>query len=402
MRYIIFFSIFFAIGFSNTTRVKSKIPIPQNKILKRYSSNCNSKCLTNLIIKGKVFTFLANMSNNVNNFALKEQKLILESVLNIKNNSSLDEIKIALLLPDKIIGRYSESTTKTVFSYLLTKKHKFQVKSYFIDVESRKSISRALNQINRDKFKFVIAPMTNRGATIISKLNPEIFIYFPTIHSSEIKDRSKYMFFGGIDYKAQIRKLVRYIKNRKISLFYDSSKKGRELNSIVVSELKRSKKRVRISLNRSVSKKHSDFSHLFKDNNKTIGNTYFLNTTKVKSSILLAQLTSFDQEPSLILSTQINYTPIILSMTQPYDRKKMLIANSISNIDNKKIVDTNLLFNNDIKYDWINYSTTVGIDYLFHLMSGKKRLYRERFVDNQLQYRIRVMKPLEAKFLEVK
>jgi len=403
MKYIIILNILFSIIFADiVAKIESTIPLPETKILKKVLLDCNSSCLTDLIIEEQIFSFLAQLPDDIDNFVLKEQRLILESLLNISNSSSLDEIRVALLLPDKIIGRYSESTIKTVFAYLLTKDHKFHIKSYFIDKEDNRSISTALENINRDNFRFVIAPMTSKGAKVIAKLNPDIYLYFPTIHSLEIEERTPYMFFGGINYKVQIEKLVSYIGDRNISLFYDSSKKGKALNSMVLSELNRSKPDNIISIKRTVSKDSSNFSNLFKDNNKTFGNSYFLNTTQVQSSILLAQLTSYDQEPSIVLSTQINYTPILLSMTQPYDRKEMLIANSISNIENRLVVETNSIFNNDIVYDWINYSTTVGIDYIFHMMSGKKRFYKEHFIDNQLIYSIRIMKPLEAKFLELK
>lgn len=401
---LIIINIFISIVFANQeAKIKSSIPIPETKILKKNVNNCDNICLNKFILDEQIFSFLANVPDKVNNFALKEQKLILQSIFNIKNhNESFGSLKIALLLPEKVIGRYSSSTTKAVFSYLLTKKSKFQIKSFFIDKEDNQSISKALENINKDNFKFVIAPMTLKGAKIISKLSPQTFIFFPTIHASKIKSRSKYLFFGGIDYNAQIQKLLTYQKNRRIALFYDNSVVGRKLNSTVILKLKKSLPNTRISINRAVSKKTSEFSQIFKDNNRTVGLSYFLNTTVVQSSILLAQLTSFDQEPSLILSTQINYTPTLLSMTQPSDRNKVLIANSISKINDRYITDANSLLNNDIIYDKINYSTTVGLDYFFHLITGKERIYKEVMIENQIRYSIRIMKPLRSKFAEIR
>jgi len=362
---------------------------------------CNTECLTKLIFDEQIFSFLANIpKSKTDSLMLNEQKLFFESILNIERLELSNNINIALLLPEKVIGRYSELTAKTVFSYLLNRNKKFKVKSYFIGNENNESISKALENIHRDGFKFVIAPMTVKGAKIVGNLDSSLYIYFPTIFTSEIENKNRRMFFGGINYELQITQLTKYINDRNISLFYDDSLKGKELNSMVLTELDKTKPRTRISFNMAVSRENSDFSNLFKDRNDTVGNIYFLNTTKVKSSILLAQLTSFDQEPSLILSTQTNYSPVLLSMTQPYDRKNMLIANSISD-DNQDIADTNALFNNDITYDAINYSTTLGVDFLFHLISGQKRLYKEPLVNNQIIYSIRIMKPLQASFSEI-
>ena len=400
MKYFLIFHILFFVGFAKT-RIKSDIPLPETQVLNTSFTVCDNECLTNFILNEQVFSFLANVpQKDTNSLVLNEQKLILESLLNIERLKLLNEIRIALILPEKVIGRYSELTAKAVFSYLLNRDKKFQVKSYFIGDENNTSIKKALEDIHRDKFQFVIAPMTIKGANIISNLNSNLYIYFPTIFVSEMKNKNMRMFFGGINYKSQIKQLSKYINNRRISLFYDDSKKGKELNSMVLRELHQRRRRPRISFNMAISRENSDFSNLFKDRNDTVGNIYFLNTTKVKSSILLAQLTSFDQEPSLILSTQINYSPVLLSMTQYYDRKKMLIANSISN-RNTKIVDTNSLFNNDITYDWINYSTTLGVDFLYHLISGNKRLYKEPLRNNQIIYSTRIMKPLQASFSEI-
>ncbi len=382
-------------------RVPSPLPLPETTILKRDSINYDEERLHQFLLDGDIFSFLAYSSESMKSFSLRERRLVLNSLFNVSTPREFDGIKIALLLPENIIGRYSSFTTKAVTSYLLSKKSEFQLKNYFIKDESNETVSSALEEIMRDEVQFVVALMSINGAKVVNELSPNLFIYFPTVNRSKVETDSNYLYFGGIDYQRQIENLLSYYKGGQIALYYDASSRGEELNSIVMRELNISHPDANITMVKSISKSDSDFSKIYKDNNDTVGSSYFLNTTKVKSSILLAQLTSFDQEPELILSTQNNYTPILLSMTQYADRKSMIIANSISGSFDETIGDINSLLNNDIHYDWINYSTTVGVDYFYHLMSGEERSYRESIVNNQINYTIRFMKPIEAKFLEV-
>jgi SRSO17 transposase len=381
---------------------QSPIPVPTTEILKRDSNICQSEeCLRDHLLNGQIFSFLSYADGELDTFALKEQKLFLSALFNVDKESNFDKkIEVALLIPDKMIGRYSSLVSKSVLSYLLTIKQPFRIKNFYIDREDKKSILKAYQNIAREKFKFVIAPMTEKGAKIVGEITPQIYTYFPTVHSSKVYKKDEFMFFGGIDYKKQIDELVKFLQKRgKIALFYDGSKKGKELNLIVLRKMANLK--MNITSKNMVTNKTATFSNLFKEDNSTVGQSYFLNTTKVKSSILLAELTAFEQKPNVILSTQINYSPILLSMTQLNDRKNMLIANSISRKDNREIVDINSLFNNNIRYDWINYSSTLGIDYFYSIISGNSRQYKEPMIAHQIVYETRIMKPLLAKFIEV-
>ena len=54
----------------------------------------------------------------------------------------------------------------------------------------------------------------------------------------------------------------------------------------------------------------------------------------------MSQLTLYDTNATNVLSTQINYDPLVLSMTQYEDRKNMIIANSITQ-NNNILIETN-------------------------------------------------------------
>jgi len=84
-------------------------------------------------------------------------------------------------------------------------------------------------------------------------------------------------------------------------------------------------------------------------------------------------------------------------MTQYIDRKNMIIANSITE-QNNELIQINALLGNDIVYDWINYTTTVGIDYFYYLLTFENRQYNIDLKNNQMQYDIKLVQPSYSKF----
>ena len=115
--------------------------------------------------------------------------------------------------------------------------------------------------------------------------------------------------------------------------------------------------------------------------------------------MIMSQLTLYDTNATNVLSTQINYDPLILSMTQHEDRKNMIIANSITQ-NNNVLIETNSLLSNDIVYDWINYTTTVGVDYFYNLATREDREYNIAVEDNQMIYQIELLNPARYRFIK--
>jgi len=76
----------------------------------------------------------------------------------------------------------------------------------------------------------------------------------------------------------------------------------------------------------------------------------------------------------------------------------MIIANSITN-HNDVIIETNALLGNDIVYDWINYTTTVGMDFFFSQLNASKREYDIEIIDNQMIYPIELIRPSVSRFI---
>jgi SRSO17 transposase len=113
--------------------------------------------------------------------------------------------------------------------------------------------------------------------------------------------------------------------------------------------------------------------------------------------MLIAHLTFVGAHEHNILSTQMSFDPTLISLTQSKDRKNMIVANSIVT-HVPSIYEMNALFNNDLTFDWINYTTSVGADYLISLLNNEQRQYQLSINDFQVIYPVELMSPKEFGF----
>ena len=378
---------------------------------------CSEACLKKLIAHEQVFSFLAHAQGRIEDPELNDIRLIYVTVFNLGAARDSNELKIALLLPHRVIGRYAFSTTNAVFAYMLAKNRAFEVRTFQIEDESIESIDHALREMQEDGFYYVIAPVTKKGATHITRINPDMSIYFPTVNRNDIAAASPSLYFGGIDYRAQIDALLQESVSPLV-IFYDKSQLGRELRQHTHDEfLIQDENQTEISaffpnettapeneplikevFSYAVERKTSNLEHQLKENEKIQFGSFVLNTPIVKSGMVMSQLTLYDTNVTNILSTQINYDPILFSMTQYSDRKEMIIANSIGH-NNNILVEANTFLNNDIVYDWINYATTVGTDLFYHLITRSDREYNLPLEMNQIKYPISFVKPSVSRFV---
>ncbi|MDQ1337862.1 MAG: hypothetical protein QG617_829 [Campylobacterota bacterium] len=323
------------------------------------------------------------------------------SALEAKPASSDTKLRIALLIPYNKIGRYAASTTNASFAYLMSKNRPFELKSYKIEDESYDEIFKTLKKIQADGFSYIIAPLTQSGEKIVSKINPQINIYFPTINKKDTQTTSKYLYYGGIDYRAQSDLLLKESVSPLV-IFYDKSEIGEQLSNYQEYKFKQDNATTRNNVVKfSIPQQITSLEDQLKDNKRIAGGSFFVNTPIVKSGLIMSQLTLYNTNATNVLSTQTNYNPLLLSMTQYQDRKNMIIANSITQ-NNDELIETNSLLGNDIVYEWINYTTTVGIDYFSYIISGAKREYNIENVNNQMIYPIVLLQPSVSRFIPYK
>ncbi len=300
-----------------------------------------------------------------------------------------EKLKIAIIIPSKIIGRYSTSTVNAIFAYMLSRNRPFEIKTFDTQTQDKNSLTKALQDIEKQGFHYAIAVLTKDGADKIISLNPQINIFIPTINKSEVSSPSFHFYFGGIDYKAQTDRLLKEVHSPLV-IFKDTSPISEKISDYAQS--KYHGKNYTFSIDKSTNLKKQ------LKNNRLSNASFLTNTPVSKTGIIISQITLYKANEANILSTQINYDPLILSMTQYDDRKNMIIANSISK-DNTAITDTNLILNNDITYDWINYATTVGADYFYNRITNEAREYPLTITSNQIIYPINLVQPSYSNFV---
>lgn len=400
----------------------SNIPIPKTYIQNLDPYECNEKCMQEYLDNGMIFSFLAHADSKLENKEQEEIRMMNIAILNLGSHIISDKIRIALLLPYKTIGKYAASTTNAAFAYLIAKNRAFELKSYQIDTESIEDITKALTKIQNDGFYYVIAPLTQEGSDAISIINPEMNIYFPTINKKDVLNTSSYLYYGGIDYKLQSDLLLKEAVSPLV-LFYDNSAIGKKLavyqeerfkyrdvfesnSTAEINEFNVYVQKPQKVLNEDatvvtflIPKRITNLERQLKENENIQQGSFFLNTPIVKSGMIMSQLTLYDTNATNVLSTQINYDPLLLSMTQYRDRKNMIVANSITQNSNV-LIETNSLLGNDIVYDWINYTTTVGIDFFFNQITKDDREYNIEVQDNQMVYTIQLLKPSLSRFIK--
>ena len=410
--------------------IVSNIPLPKTYIQDLDPYACDDSCMQEYIENGMIFSFLARADKKLENQEQDEVRVLNISILNLGSNILSGKVKIAMLLPYKRIGKYASSTTNAAFAYLITKTHSFELKSYKIETENEEDIRVALAKIEEDGFTHVIAPLTHQGAQNIVNINPNLTIYFPTIHVHDINTSSPYLLFGAIDYKAQSDLLMKEAISPLV-IFSDKSETGKRLahfeeeafkyknvdqnlpgedTSFNFFGLTQSKKpkpeaepiRVLIEGNKVIkyfiSRRTTNLEHYLKENEKIIDGSFVVNTPIVKSGMIMSQFTLYDVNATNVLSTQINYDPLLLSMTQYTDRRDMVVANSITE-QNNVLIETNALLGNDIVYDWINYSTTIGVDYFYSLLTNEDREYNIALENNQVMHKVELLQPSVSRFI---
>lgn len=411
----------------------SQIPLPKTYIENLDPYECDDICLQDFLDHGMVFSFLAHADRKLENKELDDIRKMNISIFNLGTFNSRGGLNIAMLLPYNKIGKYAASTTNAVFAYLMTRSNSFELKSYKIESENRADIQAAFNKIEADGFDYVIAPFTKKGVQNVIAIDPNLNIYFPTINKNDVNSTSPYLYFGGINYKKQSKLLLKEAVSPLV-IFTDHSQTGKELakyqkeeflhptidvnetmtydeevsvydmpdnaNELVIPEdddLDDNLSQEKRVINFTISRRTTNLEKYLKDNEDIMNGSFFINTPVIKTGMIMSQLTLYDTNVTNILSTQINYDPLILSMTQYVDREKMVIANSITE-ENNVLIEANSLLHDDIVYDWINYSTTLGIDYFYKSITGEEREYKTPMEENQIVYDIELMRPGLSRF----
>lgn len=335
-------------------------------------------------------------------FFLEAKDITIQKSINnleIKESSAASNypIKIAIITSSKVIGKYAQSTYNVSLATLMSYHHKeYEIKQYDLQDESTASLSQVLDSIHQDGMNAILAPLTASGARNFTLLTNDVPVFIPTVHKRDIPLAPKNIVFGGIDYIAQMEALRPYMGD-SIAIFYDNSNVGTQLKSITEELfLHYQTQKKKITTYPVNLKGDNIITHLSKPSlfNKA---SVIIHLPVVKSALLTAHMTFTGIKERNILSTQINIDPTLLTLTQYQDRKNMILANSLIEFPST-IYESNALMGHDISLDWIQYATSVGIDYLIAHITNTDRQYTMRIINSQIIYPVELLRAKEFGF----
>ena len=304
-------------------------------------------------------------------------------------------IKIAVLVPQKTIRKYAITSVNSVMSYLLYKNYSFDLNVFNCNDESPASILATLADIKAGGYHYVIAPMTADGGQIVADNVKDLIVFIPTLTRQSIKNAGPNIVFGGISYEEQLAVLATY-SNDKVGTFEDGSALSFQLNDYI------KKTASHVFYEKQIANSKVNFKQLFKGNSSLNNGSFYLNTPLVTTSLIASQLRANGIEAHALLSTQINYNPLLLSLTQYEDRDNLYIANSIQQAP-AELEEVNALFGHDIVYDWVNYATSIGADYVCNdfYQGANGRVFNERIENNQVHFNTAIYKPERSSFVKI-
>gem|GEM_PF-1037176 len=314
----------------------------------------------------------------------------------IENKMEIDttkvKMKVAFLYPSTLVSKYAKSSISTVSGYLSHQNSDYELMVIDTESESSASISSAFEKVRNANIKNVIALFTPSSiGTLNNVVSSDLKVYLPLIEKRDVSSSNSSLIFGSISYDDQIKKLTDYSSSNNVMFYQDSylgSKLRKSYDSLVSD----------VRYRKEISKNENNFKGIVTGSGLS-NSTLFLNTDIVKTSMILSQLRSYDIYPKVVLSTQLNYDPLLMTLTQNQDREKLIVANSIDVVD-KELRDEISTFGGNIQYEWVDYSTLVGINYLYY---GKNSsLVPTKIEDNQAVYNPRLFSCTEFGFSEIK
>lgn len=315
---------------------------------------------------------VAKVEEEQSQFQLKDEVLI-----NYDIKMEDDTKRIAIIYPSSKVGRYANTTISTISAFLIYNNDKFQLEAFDTNDENPRNIQEQLNLLKEKNFTKVIAMFTKSGFDVLNSFNniDEIKFYFPLINKSEVITYNKNFIFGGISYEEQLS-LLQTLSSQKNTMFYVKSYLGSKLRSIY------EKTFVNPGVIKEIERTNNRYKYIM-DDDRIMGDTIILNTPIVKSSIILSQLTAFEVVPEKVLSTQLNYNPLLIKLTQPKDRENFYVVSSINEVDNF-VEDYTKLLGSNVAYEWVDYSALVGANYLIN--DNDSELIKTQVIENQADY----------------
>ena len=320
-------------------------------------------------------------NNGSNNEITQEEnsEVLASSEPEIKFDSTKANLKIAFVYPSSLVSKYAKNSINTVAAYLTFLNANYDLVVIDSQNESADSINNAFNKVKEEGITKVIALYTPNAINNLNTMSlNDIMVYLPLIEKKDSLSQNDNLIFGSISYEDQLKKLSYYSDGPNV-LFYQNTYLGNKLKNSYENVVSYTTAR------KEIKSGETNFKNIVVDS-RLRNSSIFLNVDIVKSSLIMSQLRANDIYPKFIFSTQDK------------DREKMVLANSIEKIDNK-LRDEILNFGGNINFEWVDYSTLVGANYL---VNGNNNLIPTKIVENQAVYTPRLFKSTEYGFVEIK
>ncbi|WP_457595778.1 hypothetical protein [Hydrogenimonas sp.] len=360
-------------------RTLSPIPLPHTVIVDLDPTRYDEAMLQDALERGYVFTFLAKSRGVEAPDLLVARRAYLEALhLGVPSPSS--SYRVAFLLSPKKIGKYAASTTTAALTYLVQRGKPFEMRVVTLADENASRVAEALASL--EGYDLVVAPMTQEGAEALCHAATTTPIFVPTLHVGRLACANPSVTFGGIDYERQIEILARLVDaNATTYVVQDHSPLAQTLTRAVEAQIP-----VKETITLGRNGYYKPLIERYDDLNQS---TLFLNVPVVKSSLFLSQMTLADYKPTLLLSTQLNYSPLLLTLTQYHDRENLVVASSIGDAD-PYLTEYESLMGENIRFNWVDYATVVGLDGDYAHRMGESRLTTEGVVNGSVAYEVRL------------
>ena len=302
------------------------------------------------------------------------------------------KIKVAFIYPSSLVEKYAKTSLSTISGYLSYQKADYDLTIIDSTNESYENINSAFEKAKQNGVTKVIGLFTPSAISSLDKIvTDDVKVYLPLIEKKDSLTSNENLIFGSISYEQQVKKLISYSSTNN-AMFYQDTYIGNKLKRAYDASVYDTRVR------KEISKTETNFKYIVNDY-KLNNSTLFLNTDLVKTSLILSQLRAYDISPKAILSTQVSYDPMLMLLTQDQDRDKLVIANSIDSVNNE-LRDEIITFGGNIVYEWVDYSTLVGINYLYY--GNNSNLVQTKIIDNEAVYNPKLYRSTDVGFLEIK
>ena len=364
--------------------VPTKVKEDKTTVVEEFISNDS-------IIKEEVIDNSNNGSMNTVQPQADEETVAQQSI-NINIDETRANVKLAFVYPSTLVSKYAKSSLSTISGYLSYKQANYNLIVVDSKNESYENINNAFSKLKEEGVTKVIALFTPNALNNLNKIVTDDFkVYLPLIEKKDSLENNDNLIFGSISYDDQLKKLS-YYSNGKNSTFYQETYLGTKLKNSYDFVIGNS------NLRKEISNDEKNFKNIVNDS-RLRNSSLFLNTDLVKSSLILSQMTVYEINPNTILATQILFDPMLMVLTQERDRQNLIIANSIGDVDSK-LKDEIAKVGGNITFEWVDYSTLVGTNYLFS--NGNSSLISTKIENNQAVYTPRLFKSTDIGFLEIK